>query len=151
MGWKEYKEKLGIKHNFAKFGCKDFWVKLRRIDSYAYGETKKTDSMTPEELEKAVEEAKKDKRKAEELRRRNERDLVGCIMEWNITDPTIQDDPDASREEKEAPMPLPTVDDVTSLEKLPLEFIVAMMEWLEADSEIAKKISKATGTSSGQR
>lgn len=151
MSWKEYNEKRSVKHDFSEFGCKDFWVKLRRVDSYAYGETKDADSMTPEELKKAVEEAKKDKEKARELRNRNDRELTECIVEWNITDPTIQDDPEVSKEEKEAPMSLPTEDDFTSLEKLPLEFIVAMMEWIVSDSEIAKKVSKMTGTPSGQR
>ena len=146
MGWKEYQEKLGVKHNFAKYGCKDFWVMLRRLDSFPYGETREPGGTTPEELE----EAKGDPKKAEAARDRMESDLMGCIMDWHITDPTIQDKPGVSEEEKARSMPLPTEGDLTPLKNLPTEFIVAMLEWIQADSDIAKRVSKTTGTSSGQ-
>jgi len=47
-------------------------------------------------------------------------------------------------------MPIPTEDDLTPLTKLPSEFVVAMIEMVQSDSAIAQKVSKMTGTSSGQ-
>ena len=146
MGWKEYQEKLGVRHTFTKFGCKEFWVELRRLDSLPYGETRQAGGTTPEELE----EAKSDPKKADELRDKFEHDLVGSVMDWHITDPTIQDKPGISDEDKGKSMPIPTADNITPLTKLPLEFVVQMMEWLESDSDVAKRVSKRTGTSSGQ-
>lgn len=146
MGWKKYQETLSIKHDFSTFGCDDFWVKLRRLDSLPYGETREAGGMTAEELE----EAKRDPVKAEEARDKMESDLIGCIVDWYITDPTIQEDPDVSDEDKKRPMPLPAADDKTPLSKLPTEFVVAMIEWIADDSNIAKKVSKGIGTSSGR-
>lgn len=146
MSWKEYKKKLGVKHTFEEFGCKEFWVKLRRVDSFSYGEAREGGGMTPEDIE----EAKTDPKKAEEARDRMEADLIRCIMDWHITDPTIQGEKGISDEEKAKSMPIPTEDDLTSLKKLPSEFVIAMIEMVQSDSAIAQKVSKMTGTSSGQ-
>lgn len=147
MGWEEYKKKLGVKHNFAKFGCKEFWVKLRRLDSFPYGETRESKGVSPE----GAEELLRDPKKAEEAREEIEGQLVDCILDWHITDPDIQDVKGVSDEDKVKSMPLPTKEDLTSLTKLPTEFIVAMFEWLRDDSDLAKKVPKGTGTSSGRR
>lgn len=146
MGWKKYQETLTVKHEFSQFGCDEFWVKLRRLDSMPYGETREAGGMTPEELA----EVQADPARAEEARDKMESDLIDVIADWYITDPTIQGDDAVSDEQKKAPMPLPTSEDKTSLMKLPTEFIVVMIEWIEADSNIAKRVSKRTGTSSGR-
>ena len=147
MGWKEYKEKQGITHDFGEFGCKEFWVKLRRLDSFPYGETRKTEGMTGEDLERV----RNDPKLAEESRDKMERDLGECVLDWNLTDPMVQEDVGVSDEERCAVLPIPSKDDVTSFTKLPTEFIVAMLDWVEKDSKLAKRASKATGTSSTQR
>jgi len=148
MSWNEYREKLGITHDFGKFGCGDFWVKLRRIDSFSYGESKKSSSAGGE---LTVDEIRADPKLIEQQRSKVEEELVGCILAWHITDPTIQDDPDASDEEKAMSLPLPTKDNVTSLDKLPSEFLGAMFIWLRDDSDLAKRVPKGTGTPSGRR
>ncbi len=142
MGWKEYQEKIGVKHNFGKYGCEDFWVMLRRLDSFPYGETRGGEGMTAEDLE----EAKVNPKKAAEARDKMEADLIGCILDWHIADPTIQDDKDVSAKEKARSMPLPTIEDLSPLTKLPTEFIVYMIESLQRDSELAEKVKKTTTT-----
>ncbi len=146
MSWKEYKEKLGVKHNFAQFGCEDFWVVLRRLDSYPYGEAKESRA-TPVN----VEELTKNPAEAEKVRKEIEDQLVDCILDWHIPDPTIQEREDVSDEDKAKSMPLSMKDDLTSLDKLPSEFIASMFIWLREDSDLAKMVPKGTGTPSGQR
>lgn len=148
MGWKEYKEKLGIEHTFEQFGCGDFWVKLRRLDSFPYGETRKGSGKSQEQIAREVAE---NLEKAEEYRAEIESQLLDCLLDWHIADPTIQDDPGVSDEDKARSMPLPTKDDMESLNKLPSEFIAAMFIWLREDSELARMVPKATGTPSGRR
>ena len=143
MGWKEYQEKLGVKHNFAKFGCKEFWVTLRRLDSFPYGETREAKGISVDETDALL----KNPARAEEARKEIEKQLIDCILDWHITDP---DDSAGADDEKGKSMPLPTMENITPLTKLPTEFIVAMFEWLRDDSDLAKRVSKTTGTSSGQ-
>ena len=144
MGWKEYNAKIGIVHKFGEFNCKDFWVKLRRLDSFSYGDTKEVRSGG----DVNVEEMKKNSKLREEARKEMEEQLVDCILDWNISDPTIQDTKGLSDEEKAKPLLLPTANDPSSLDKLPSEFIAAMFIWLRDDSELSKQASKMTGTSS---
>jgi len=138
VSWKEYQSKIGVKHNFAKFGCKEFWVKLRRLDSFSYGEAKDNRGVSSDEVEELL----KDPKRADEARDEVEEQLIGCIMDWHITDPTIQNDKAVSDEEKARSMPVPTEGDPTSLNKLPAEFIVFMFECLRDDSELAKSVPK---------
>ena len=147
MGWKEYKEKLGVKHTFEQFGCKDFWVKLRRLDSFPYGKSKKSSSVSQGQLTEAA----SDPKKIEEYRKEIEDQLIVCILDWHIPDPTIQDNASVSDEDKAKSMPPPVSDDVTSLDKLPSEFIGAMFIWLREDSDLAKRVPKVKGTPSGRR
>ena len=144
MGWKEYKEKLGVKHNFAQFGCKDFWVILRRLDSYPYGEAKESRAAPVD-----IDELTGNPEKAEKVRKEIEEQLIDCILDWHITDPDTPED--VSDEERARSMPIPTKGDLTSLDKLPSEFIAAMFIWLRDDSDLAKRVPKGTGTPSGRR
>lgn len=148
MSWKEYKEKLGIKHTFEQFGCKDFWVKLRRLDSFPYGETRKSSGKSQEQIAQEVAEAPE---KAEEYRAEIEGQLLDCLLDWHITDPTAQGDLKVSDEDKAKSMPLPTREDMEPLNKLPSEFIAAMFIWLRDDSELARMVPKGKGTPSGRR
>jgi len=139
MGWKEYKQTLGVVHDFAEFQCPEYWVELRRADSLPYGETKGA-GLTPEGLE----ELRRDPAKAEAARGKFEADLVDCILNWHIPDPRLPEDSLAA-----ASLPLPR-DTPDSLSVLPLEFILQMIVWLQEDSKIAEKVSKLKGISFGQ-
>ena len=176
MSWKEYKKKLGVKHNFAKWGCKEFWVILRRVDSFPYGEAMRASDASSKwimeeiaeeraigktaedlgdsretELQRREEAELRRREKARRQRRQVEEELVDCLLDWHITDPTIQDEAGISDEDKARSLPLPTKDDMTVFDKLPSEFVAAMLIWLREDSDLAKRVPKGTGTPSGRR
>ena len=144
MSWKEYQEKLGVRHSFEQFGCEDFWVVLRRLDSFPYGEVKESKA-TPIDIDELT----KSPEKAEGIRREVEEQLLDCILDWYVTDPDVPEG--GSDEDKAKSMPVPTKEDLASLNKLPAEFIAAMFIWLREDSDLAKRVPKGTGTPSGRR
>lgn len=136
MGWKEYKANLGIKHTFEEFDCKEFYVVLRRVDSFAYGEA---EGLGGRGADPAA--LLKDPKLAKEAREDTEKVLRDCILEWNLTDP--------EKPEIDEALPLPKQDS-ESLARLPMEFIAQMFFWLAEDSKLAKLVPKEIGTLSGQ-
>ncbi len=119
MGWKEYQAQLTETHNFDEFGCPDFEVDLRRIDSFPYGEMKAYTSQASELSTGSV----LDLAAAAEI---NDEVLVKCIAAWSIPHPETGEE-----------LPLPS-EDIASLDVLPSEFVARMHIWLQEDSKLAK-------------
>lgn len=119
MGWKAYNAQLAEPHDFSEFGCPDFKVDLRRIDSFPYGEVK---SYTAQAAELGVDE----KTTLADVAVINDAVLVKCVTRWNIPHP-----------ETGEVLPLPS-EDPTSLDVLPSEFVAQLHIWLQEDSQLAK-------------
>ena len=134
MSWKAYLATLGVRHTFEKFGLPDFYVILRRVDSYPYANIKKR---APRQIDIAQLEANPEL--AAELQREQEDLLAQAVMEWNLTDPNT-----------DQPLALPK-DDPTALDVLPTEFVVQLNMWLVEDSTLAKTVPNPRGISSGPR
>ena len=126
MGWNEYRKKQIVHHTFAEFGCEEFWVDLRKVDSFSYGEGKKKIGLAFD-----ADKLLSDPKLAEQVRKENEGLLIDCIKAWHFEHPETGEE-----------LPLPTAEDVSSLDLLPMEFIAQMHIWLQEDSKLAALASK---------
>lgn len=120
MGWKEYQAQLSERHDFGEFGCPDFEVDLRRIDSFPYGEMKSYTAQTSQLA------ARGGSGEAAAQTKINDEVLVKCVARWTFTHPKTGE-----------PLPLPA-EDAVSLDVLPSEFIAQMHLWLQEDSKLAQ-------------
>jgi len=118
MSWEEYLKSRAKRFTFVDFGCPDFWVELRLLASFPYGEAKRLMALATEETEATVE-------MAEDL-------LVRCILDWNLTHPQTG-----------KPLELPSVDK-SVLEVLPSEFVLQMQRWLIEEAGL--EVPLETGT-----
>jgi len=117
MGWREYLESRRKRYTFEDLGCPDFWVELRPLLTFPYGEIKDLIAAaacplaSEEDTEAAIEVA--------------EKLLVNCIVDWNLPDP-----------ETGAILPLPK-QDMSVLKRSPGEFIFSMQKWLIEEASTA--------------
>jgi len=118
MGWEDYLKSRAKRFTFADFGCPDFWVELRPLLSFPYGEAKRLMSLAAEEAPATIE-------AAEAL-------LAKCIIDWNLTHP-----------ETGELLALPSTDK-SVLENLPGEFVLQMQRWLIAEAGL--EVPPETGT-----
>ena len=106
MGWKEYLAQRRKRYTFEELECPDFWIEMRGLESFSHGESieiaaRMQDLSDDDETLKASHEL-----------------LAKVITGWNLTDP-----------ETDEVLPLPR-EDISSLLKLPNEFIIKMNEWV---------------------
>ena len=136
MGWKEYQAQLTEAHDFGEFGCPDFEVALRRIDSFPYGEMKAYTSQAAKvaEVSKLAPEDPENVASFVAAAELNDEVLVKCIARWNIPHP-----------ETGEMLPLPS-EDSASLDVLPSEFVAQMHIWLQEDSKLAELAGEAEKT-----
>jgi len=105
MGWKEYLAQRHVRYTFEEFGCPEFWVEMRGLESFSHGQSLEL---------------------AEKLRNASDEDTVEeshkllamLIKDWNLTDP-----------ETGEPLPIPK-EDRSSLLKIPHEFVLKLDEWV---------------------
>jgi len=121
MGWDDYYKRSAKRYSFDELGCPDFWVEMRSLLSFPYGETKKLmAAATLENPEDAI-------RVTEEL-------LSRCIVDWNLTDPKTG-----------IVLPLPE-HDRASFSKIPSEFFFKMQQWLIEEATVAVPAPSGIGS-----
>jgi hypothetical protein len=121
MGWKDYLAKKSRVYTFEDFGCPDFWVKMRGLESFTHGESlqmmKEMENLSDEESVEASHNLFKK-----------------LVIDWNLTDP-----------ETDEPLPLPKVD-TESLLRLPNEFIVQMNKWAAEGLNVDAAVPPQSGS-----
>lgn len=132
MGWKEYQEQITEPHDFGEFGCPDFKVDLRRVDSFPYGEMKAYTSQASQ----LAAGGESDLTAAAKI---NDEVLVKCIARWNIPHPDTDE-----------VLPLPSKD-ISSLDVLPSEFVARLHIWLQEDSQLAQMATTSDETSGEEK
>ena len=140
MGWKEYQEQITEPHDFGEFGCPDFKVDLRRVDSFPYGEMKAYTAQASELKKIAKRAASEDDGITDEeafasAAAINDQVLVKCVARWNIPHPDTGEI-----------LPLPS-EDISSLDVLPSEFVARLHIWLQEDSQLAQMAATGNETS----
>ncbi len=125
--WEMYYRKSAVKHTFPM--APQFWVRLRRLSSLPYGESRRMFSLPIIGLRRdpdMLDEETLDKLRT--LMEEDDRTLAKLIVDWNLTDPRSGE-----------LLPLPTPEDTSPLYALPREFVDQMQTWLRQDSALGKE------------
>ena len=133
MSWKEFFTGQTRKFTFDDLDCPEFWIRMKVMGAYPYGKNIE-DGALIEKLEKEQKES--DGVSLAVITQQatiSDRMLAGLIVEWNLTHPETDD-----------PLPLPTVEDNSSLRVLPLAFITAINEWA-ADVRGVEEVPQSKG------
>lgn len=128
MSWEKYFEAKTERHELDDFGLDEFYVDLLSLDTFEYGDVKgyleAVDVSSPEEVT------------AEDMEE-NDETLARCIVDWNISHPRTGED-----------LPVPDLDDCSSLDALPQELIAQFHLWLQEDSDIQSMVPTRSAPSS---